>query len=261
VDDPTPSDFYFMKDQIALGTNNLGMFKYQNMNFGLCRILISTLTGSVAPSSTFQILGSDFSDLFWDICSINAYRQYVTDNIFVPASVSAATLDHPAVDALAYTSPASGAGWDSSDLSTMSGGVGWHLSADDLIAVMGTFRRHGSIVGVAQAQVMLDDGFGLDVVEDTDLGRIYAKGGYWSNGSNSDRSKNRTEQCNAFFLPKGMELVVLANSALCSQGAFMSAVTKAIKDNVHSIFFSAILRLVDALKVVLRLFQHANPFG
>ena len=44
------SDFLFMKDQIAAGTTHLGQFWYQNMNFGLCRILISTINGNISPS-------------------------------------------------------------------------------------------------------------------------------------------------------------------------------------------------------------------
>ena len=40
-DEPGPSDFQFMKDQIAIGT--VGKPGYRNMNYGLCRILISTI--------------------------------------------------------------------------------------------------------------------------------------------------------------------------------------------------------------------------
>jgi hypothetical protein len=40
-DEPGPSDFQFMKDQIAAGV--VGKPGYRNMNFGLCRILITTI--------------------------------------------------------------------------------------------------------------------------------------------------------------------------------------------------------------------------
>jgi CubicO group peptidase (beta-lactamase class C family) len=259
VEDPTPSSFQFMKDQIAAGTTHLGQPKYQNMNFGLCRILISTLNGSVAPGARFHVFGLDLTDAFWDITSINAYKRYVIDNIFAPAGVLAPTLDHPAADALAYTSPATGTGWDSNDLSTMCGGVGWHLSVDDLLRVMATFRRRGTIVSPAEAQKMLDNEFGLDRTDDTELGRMYAKGGYWSDGQcPTDISQNRTEQCNAFFLPRGMELVVLANSPLCSNGGFMDKVVQAIEANVHSILFILAVRVFEALKSWLRRLARAR---
>jgi beta-lactamase family protein len=41
------SDFEWMKEQIAAGTTHLGQFSYQNMNFGLCRILLATINGNV----------------------------------------------------------------------------------------------------------------------------------------------------------------------------------------------------------------------
>ena len=44
-----------MKSEIAAGTQNLGKYSYQNMNFGLCRILISTINGNIKPSQTFNL--------------------------------------------------------------------------------------------------------------------------------------------------------------------------------------------------------------
>ena len=41
------SDFQFMKAQIAAGTSHLGQYWYQNMNFGLCRILLATINGNI----------------------------------------------------------------------------------------------------------------------------------------------------------------------------------------------------------------------
>ena len=46
-----PSDYESMKAAIAAGTTHLGEFWYQNMNFGLCRILISTINGNISPSA------------------------------------------------------------------------------------------------------------------------------------------------------------------------------------------------------------------
>ena len=222
----TPSDFAFMRAEIARGTTNLGNSSYQNVNFALCRILISTISGAVPTGATFNVLGPALNDAYWDVATINGYRQYVVDNVFAPAGVTAPTLDHPAANALAYSFPVMGSGWDSGDLSTMSGGIAWHISTDDLLDVMGAFRRSGAILPPGEAEVMLDDGFGIDVTKDTSLGRIYAKGGFWGNGT-------QFEQANAFFLPKGMEMAVLCNSPFCSTGrGFMNEVTKAIEDNI-----------------------------
>jgi hypothetical protein len=71
---------------------------------------------------------------------------------------------------------------------------------------------------------------GLDFKKDTALGRIYAKGGFWS----FDHGRF-VEQSNAFFLPKGMELVILANSPFCGPDTgFMGKVLAAIEDNIEN---------------------------
>ena len=83
----------------------------------------------------------------------------------------------------------------------------------------------------------------IDVTRDTKLGRLYAKGGFWSD------SAGRVEQCNAFFLPKDMELVVLANSPFCVPGqSFMDRVTQAIDDNIDNL----LVRLTAVVLAPLR---------
>ncbi len=200
------SDYGFMKAQVAAGTNHLGQYWYQNMNFGLCRILIATINGNISP---------DFPpmDQFWDFITIAAYQAYVNQHLFAPSGVSGPTLDHPAPDALAYTFPPV-TGWNSGNLATVSGGAGWHMSPDDLLNVMGTFRRKGTIMSNAQAQTMLDNGFGIDVIMNTPLGKLYNKNGAWGDGS------GHTEQSLTYFLPQGMELVVLANSPIGVHNTF-----------------------------------------
>jgi len=210
------SDYQTMKSIVAAGVNDhgvhktgddLGYYRYQNMNFGLCRILIATINGNVSPAS-------NFTDQTWDFVTIHAYVQYVRDHVFTPAGVSGPSLDHPATDALAYNFPVSGNGWNSGDLSSMIGGAGWHMSVDDLLDVMGTFRRKGTIMSTTQAQTMLDNGFGIDVRMSTPLGMLYNKNGAWGDAS------GRMEQSLTYFLPQNMELVVLTNSPVGSPGKF-----------------------------------------
>jgi CubicO group peptidase (beta-lactamase class C family) len=228
LDEPGLSDFQFMKDQIANGA--VGKPGYRNMNYGLCRILISTID---APY-LFNLFPLDITDAYWDLTTTRYYERYVSENLFAPAGVTS-TLQHTADHALAYPYPpndpagASVSGWSSGDLSTMSGGVGWHLSVDDLLTVMAAFRRRGTIVDAASAQTMLDRQFGLDIKRDTSLGRIYAKGGFWS----FDKGRF-VEQSNVFFLPKGMELAVLANSTFCQPNTgLMDKLLAVIEDNIQ----------------------------
>ena len=204
------SDFEWMKEQIAAGTTHLGQFSYQNMNFGLCRILLATINGNV-PVDWF-LLGSQgglppwWIDNSWDSSTISAYASYVAREVFAPSEVTGPDFTHDAADALAYNFPVTGNGWDSGDLTSMAGGAGWHMSVDELLQVMATFRRGGTIVSPAQAQVMLDDGFGIDFSVATPLGTYYAKLGGWNDNA------GHQEQGVAFYLPLNMELVVLVNS-------------------------------------------------
>jgi CubicO group peptidase (beta-lactamase class C family) len=221
MNQPGPSDYQFMKTQIALGV--VGAAGYRNMNYGLCRILLSTID---APY-LFTYLVPGATDAYWDLTTIRYYQRYVQENVFDPVGV-ASVFTHESDDTLAYAFPVNAPGWDSGDLSTMSGAAGWHLSIDDLLAMMANVRRLGGIIDPSRAQTMLDRGVGLDVIRDTALGRLYAKGGFWSlNGQ-------FVEQSNAIFLPKGMELVILANSPLCSPNTgFMPQVLDIVEANIR----------------------------
>ena len=236
---PGPSDFQFMKEQVAIGA--VAKQVYRNLNYGLCRILIGTIDGAIP----FKLFGSGLTDAFWDITTIRAYARYVQENVFDPVGVTAA-FTHGPQDALAYPFPAAEPGWNSGDLSTMSGCAAWHLSVDDLLIVMAAFRRRGFIVDPAVAQTMLDRQFGIDVKRDTALGRIYAKGGFWS----KDGGKF-VEQSNVFFLPKGMELVILANSPLCQPDTgFMDKVLAAFEANVESTLLRAAATVASVFAAV-----------
>jgi hypothetical protein len=97
---------------------------------------------------------------------------------------------------------------------------------NDLLGIMGAFRREQSIVSPAQAQSMLDAGYGLDLIESTPLGTMYAKNGAWG-------TSTQTEQCVAFFLPQGIELAVFVNSPIGTANEFlMGNVAQYYLDNV-----------------------------
>jgi CubicO group peptidase (beta-lactamase class C family) len=69
--DKNDSDFEFMKDRVAAGTTmGPGAVKYENMNFALCRILISTITGVISPVTTFNVPEIS-NDTMWDFMTIN----------------------------------------------------------------------------------------------------------------------------------------------------------------------------------------------
>jgi len=170
-------------------------------------ILIAIINGNVNKKP-------DPTDNIWDIINNYGLSCLCVGQRVCASGVSDGSLDHPAQGTLAYSFPAILGGWDSGNLQSVSGGAGWHLSVDDLLKVMGTLRRKGTIMSTAKAQYMLDNGFGLDVVSDTPAGRLYNKNGLWED------SIPRIEQSLAYFLPEDMEMAVLANSPIGATGKF-----------------------------------------
>jgi hypothetical protein len=240
-------DFQLMKSAIAAGINpaDLGKYSYQNLNYGLCRMLLPVINGNIKKSAYFDPLlwplFPQLNDDLWDAVTIDAYNAYLQGSVFEPSGVVGATLNHPSGGALAYwgngdTVPS----WNSGNLQESCGCDGWHLSANQLLDVMGEFRRGGGILTPTAAQAMLDNGFGVDPLINgvalptafpTAAGSLYCKPGDWTGPENQD------EQTLAYFLPQDMELVVLVNSTVDGQtGAdndhFRTLVTQIYLDNL-----------------------------
>lgn len=202
------TDYATMKSKVAAGVAGVGTYDYENMNFGLCRLLIATVSGAVAKSASYT--PAYLNDAFWDLNTINAYRSYMQTKVFAPCGVANAGFE-PLVytpDALAYPFPyGTTSGWNSGDLKTVAGGAGWRLSIKELLDVMNHVRRKGTIVSATKAQYMLDNYFGIDMITNTAAGKLYNKNGSWTNNG-------KTEQCVAFFMPQGMELALFVNSPI-----------------------------------------------
>ena len=181
------------------------------------------------------------NDQIWDSVTIAAYEAYLQAKVFRPSGVVGATLDHSSACALAYRGPDdTKPGWNSGNLQERCGYAGWHLSVNQLLDVMGEFRRGDGILTPAAAQAMLDNGFGVDPLTGnsalpaaltTLAGNVYCKPGNWN-----DTQTKQDEQSLAFFLPEDMELVVLVNSMVARQigstNNFRQVVTQAYLDNL-----------------------------
>ena len=247
-------NFETMKSVIASGisldttaSEHLGLYHYHNLNYGLCRILLAVMNGNISKSANFNFSFFDFNDPVWDVVTTGAYANFVQARIFQPSGVSGATLDHPAATGLAYKGPGDTQhGWNSGNLEAISGAAGWHVSVDQVLDVMGEFRRGGSIVPPEAAQAMLANGFGVDPLVMlppypdpipwgllTPAGEMYCKNGRWY-----DANPGREEQALAYFLPQDMELVVVANSpvedASGSEEFFRDIVTQTYLNNLTS---------------------------
>ena len=65
------------------------------------------------------------------------------------------------------------------------------MSVNELLNVMGCFRREGTIMSPAAAQTMLDNSFGIDLTESTSLGTLYNKNGLLAIRRPPDRAEPR----------------------------------------------------------------------
>lgn len=244
--DESKCDFLFMQDAVSagVGVKRIGKYKYQNMNYGLCRILLATIIGDIAPPTTFHIpFIKDSNNLLWDYITIQSFVRYVQEHVFGPSRVSDATLDHPDTCALAYPFPPDAKpGWNSADLTAALGAAGWHMTVEDLLAIMGAFRRGNSIVSPARAQSMLDLAYGTDAWASTStpMGFIYVKNGWWEISEIYDLLRpmvltKKVEQSALCFMPQDMELVAFANSpAGSAQEWIVPYITSAFTANLHS---------------------------
>lgn len=213
------SDYGFMKSKVAAGVPQVGGYDYENMNFGLCRILIPIILGEVDKNAVF-IKDTALNDKAWDAITLYHYRSYCQNNLFTPAGVSNVGFVPTGTSALAYQFPHKNKkGWNSGDLSTVAGGAGWRLSTKELLNVLNHVRRKNTIISTTTAQYMLDNYFGIDQVIDTPAGKIYNKNGAW--GANGNK-----EQCVAYFLPNGMELVLFVNSPIGADDFSLRGIVK-----------------------------------
>ncbi|MGI2902545.1 serine hydrolase domain-containing protein [Tolypothrix sp. VBCCA 56010] len=215
------SDYTFMKSKVAAGVTQVGSYDYENMNFGLCRILIPIINGNLSKDAQFPTSSSQ--DVYWDAVTLSYYKSYMQANVFTPAGVN--NVDFKPIsstkNALAYQFPHNNnKGWDSGDLASVAGGAGWRLSTKELLNVMDHVRRRNTIIAPQKAQYILDNYFGIDEVANTPAGTIYSKNGYWGNGD------GKTEQCVAYFLPNDMELVVFVNSPIGQSNFFLRGILK-----------------------------------
>lgn len=217
-------DFASFKRQMEVGVNyGSSALDYTNGSFSLVRVLNATMTGAVKKDARWEtpipIPGMDasqFNDVVWDVKTTDAFVAYAQAKVFTPSGVSNVGGAPTASGAIAYAGKTDVTGWDSGDVSTQLGGAGFRLSVNDVLDVMGTFRRKGTIVSPAKAQEALDAKLGIDRVIDTPAGKLYDKNGAWRDGSSSS---NHLEQSVAVFMPEQIECVVLVNSWIGMQQA------------------------------------------
>ena len=212
--DSGTSNFILMRARVGQGVDggdvgNWQSADYENMNFGLCRILMATLGGYIDADATFGI----YSDVIWNWISVVAYSDYIDTNVFAPAGVTDAVMANSPSSARAYAWDDNGPGWDSGFLMGEAGGASWHLSIDELLDVLGEFRRGGTVVSPQEAIGLMNASYGLSSPVggwSSPAGPFYFKPGRWWNGAPDFQA----EQSFVMVLPEDMEFAIFVNSPL-----------------------------------------------
>ncbi|GEM_PF-935284 len=203
-------------------------FDYENMNFGLIRILMATIGGYMDPEWS---TGSEFwTDLFWNKYTAEAYADYMRTYVFNPVSATP-TLHHDTQTALAYRRDGSTPGWQVKDMTYEPGGYGWRMTIGEILDVLRAFRT-GQLVSFGTAAEILVESYGLNTPvggAQTAAGPVYLKPGLWRDSE--DANDGRAEQGVLMLLPDNIELVVFVNSYVGPGPASLQSLMFTLYDN------------------------------
>jgi CubicO group peptidase (beta-lactamase class C family) len=211
------SNYSFMRQQVAAGVpfGHPAGNDYENMNFGLARILIATIGGYVNTSYDPGFL---MRDPLWDLITLMAYVDYVETRILAPSGVTGAGLVGDSNTAYAYTWTGGNA-WLPGDLSDWAGGASWHMSINDVLRIAHRFRRAGSPISRPRATEILQLGFGVDGFWNSPAGRVYHKNGIWRDRSACNGRSE--EQSLLLLMPGDMEMALYVNSPVGPSCTFL----------------------------------------
>ncbi len=226
------TDWAVMKSQVENGANpmifNTG--DYENLNFGLIRIMIATIGGYIDPS--FDAGSESLNDFIWDLISMAAYEDYLRTYVFNPVGASP-TLTRNDQTVLAYDFATSGPGGEllepglsTSDMFCCAGGIGWHMTIDEILDITRSFRQ-GLIVSQANAQQLLNQSWGLNSPFNgvsTPAGPLYWKPGAWI-------QNQQEEQAVLLVAPNNMEIVVFVNSPVSAQNTSLQGLMTTLFQN------------------------------
>jgi CubicO group peptidase (beta-lactamase class C family) len=224
-------DFLSFKQQIEQGVvepDSPSALDYTNGSFSLVRVLTATFTNAIDADTVYEFPlnvpnKEQYNDALWDFNATSAFLAYAQSKVFTPSGVSAVSAKPGNVGAYGYSGKSDNAGWNSGDVAGQLGGAGFRMSINDLLNVMGTFRRKGTIVPAAKANQAIEALLGLDQVIDTAAGKLYNKNGRWQTGSSASAD---TEQSVVYFLPENMELAVFVNSWVGAEQASLRGTIK-----------------------------------
>ena len=163
-----------LKSYVAAGASPTTVGYYHNAYHAMFRVIIPILWGEHAPSSGY-----------YDEATCNTlYEQYVQEEVFQPIGVTARLNTNFHNSLLAYQDANDPDGKGANiDFSSVAGGFGWCLSANELAKFWAYLWYSDDIIDDGMRVYMTDDYAGLwNTVKNGTWGTYYCKLGGWNYG-------------------------------------------------------------------------------
>ncbi len=179
--DAVSSCYDSLKQHIQDGpdTNKIGKFNYQNISYGVLRIIIARAVDSTVFNNNASTVA---------LSATNTYQQFVNQYLFSPCGIANAfCMETGTRPVLVYPFPYNGQhGYitgrtgvnDDGNLSDYVGGLGWYLSLHELSIFLNNVFYKGSILNEKVRTELLQNGFPFKL-NTVSFGEYFGTGGDW----------------------------------------------------------------------------------
>lgn len=163
--DAMSSSYFNLKSLIEEGvdTSKIGKYQYQNVSYGLLRILIAELEG-------YSHQNKNIDSAMVEVNSSNAYVNYINEKIFKPLNIqNVVCRETSSYPTMMYPFPYRGekglvsgyAGFEESngDLTNYVGGLGWYVSIEELGKLLSEFYNTDTVVSKKSFDILLKQRF------------------------------------------------------------------------------------------------------
>ncbi len=157
--------------QMGIDTNLIGTYKYLNVNFAICRILVAYMDGYAPPTPTAE------PD---ELAVSTRFRDYLQKNIFDPLSIKDVKFAPPMNFAtLFYRFPAGSAhGYDLGDCTLTAGPSGIQLSTNELSDFLFQLDASTLLLSANMKKHMNDHLLGWDTMRQMNGDSLWTKNGW-----------------------------------------------------------------------------------
>jgi hypothetical protein len=221
-----------IKGNMASGVNmaDIGTYDYNNVNYGIMRVLIPRLAGyslmQIAPGTSGALLS--IMEYSQDVQLATTYIEYTQKKVWDKTGVTPNMACKPTdtYPALCYQYPPTIAkGGDFGDMTLTCGSRGWNASSYQLNAFQRTLHQTAAILPEWLTTLMVDDKLGYDATGTTKNGyTYYRKNGYYPGSMNPG-------ELNSYLVGfgNGVHVALIINSQFNGPDGIFGSITKSFE--------------------------------